>query len=108
MRDQVELAASIQRAMKNKKLSPQELGKKLGVNQVMVTKIICGDVVPSSHLEKQMIHILEIDPNRVKHLVGKQKNRANKAMERESEGGKRHNTGVHPALCGQLSGSHVR
>ena len=84
MRDQVELSAAIQRVMKEKKLTPEELGKRLGVSAVMLGKIICGDVVPSSHLEKQMMEVLEIKPDRTKSLSARRKIRANAGMERES------------------------
>jgi hypothetical protein len=50
----------------------------------MLRKIICGDVVPSHHLEKQMIDVLDIEPERVKHLAGRRRKRANAAMKGES------------------------
>ena len=84
MRDQVELSAAIQSAMKKKKLSPEALGKTLGVSTIMVGKIMCGDVIPSGHLEKQMIEIREISPDRVKNLAGRRRDRENAAIERES------------------------
>ena len=81
MRDQVELSAAIQSAMKKKKLSPEALGKTLGVSTVMVSKIMCGDVIPSGHLEKQMVEVLEISPDRVKNLAGRRRNRENAKRE---------------------------
>jgi hypothetical protein len=50
----------------------------------MVNKIMRGDVVPSGHLEKQMIEILEIKPDRVKHLAGRRRRGASPAMSRET------------------------
>jgi hypothetical protein len=50
----------------------------------MVEKIICGDVVPSSHLEKQMIEVLEIKPDRVKGLAQRRRKRANSTMVQDS------------------------
>jgi ribosome-binding protein aMBF1 (putative translation factor) len=73
MQDQVELSAAVRRAMRDKKLSPTELGKKLGVSTIMIDKIVCGDVVPSSHLEKQLIEVLQIKPDRVKKLVSRRR-----------------------------------
>jgi transcriptional regulator with XRE-family HTH domain len=70
--------------MREKKLTPRELGRRLGVSAVMVEKIICGEVVPSSHFEKQMIEVLEIKPDRVKNLAQRRKKRANAAMEHHS------------------------
>ena len=84
MRAQVELSAAIQTAMKKKKLSPEALGKTLGVSAIMVTKIICGEVVPSGHLEKQMIEILEINPERVKNLAGRRRQGVSAATSRET------------------------
>jgi len=81
MRDQVELSAAIQSAMKKKKLSPEALGKTLGVSKVMVSKIMCGDVIPSGHLEKQMVEVLEISPDRVQNLAGRRRNRENAKRE---------------------------
>ena len=81
MRDQVELSAAIQSAMKKKKLSPEALGKTLGVSKVMVSKIMCGDVIPSGHLEKQMVEVLEISPDRVRNLAGRRRNRENAKRE---------------------------
>lgn len=84
MRDEIELSAAIQTAMKNNKLSPEALGKTLEVSAIMVNKIICGEVVPSGHLEKQMIEILKINPDRVKNLGGRRRQGASAAMSRES------------------------
>jgi transcriptional regulator with XRE-family HTH domain len=85
MRDQVELSAAIKGAMQKKKLTPDELGKRLGVSPLMVEKIICGDVVPSRHLEKQMIEILEINPERVTSLAQRRRQGASTATERRSK-----------------------
>jgi len=49
----------------------------------MVNKIICGDVIPSGHLEKQMIEILEINPDRVKNLAGRPRRGASAATSRK-------------------------
>lgn len=76
MQDQVELAATIQSAMRELKLSPEALAKKLGVNGIMVNKLICGEVVPSTHLEQQMIEVLRIDPKRVSNLSGRRQKSA--------------------------------
>jgi len=69
MRSEVELSAAIQRAMKDKNLGPEELRRKLDVSEVMLQKIISGEVVPSHHLEKEMVEVLDIQPNRVKRLA---------------------------------------
>ena len=69
MRSKEELSAAIQRAMKDKNLGPEELRRKLDVSEVMLQKIISGEVVPSHHLEKEMVEVLDIQPNRVKRLA---------------------------------------
>jgi ribosome-binding protein aMBF1 (putative translation factor) len=84
MKNQVELSAAIQRVMRDQNLSREELGRKLGVSAVMLNKIICGDVVPSRHLEKQMIEVLGIEPELVERLSARQQKKAGAAMKRES------------------------
>jgi len=69
MRSKEELSAAIQRAMKDKNISAEELRRKLDLNDVMLRKIISGEVVPSQHLEKELIEVLNIDPNLVERLV---------------------------------------
>jgi len=69
--------------MEKKKRSPDALRKTLGVSAIMVNKIICGDVIPSGHLEKQMIEILEINPDRAKNLAGRPRRGASAATSRK-------------------------
>lgn len=85
MRDQMELSAAIKRAMREKKLAPEELGKRLNVSTIMLNKIMCGEVVPSRHLEKQMIETLGIEPERVKSLAARRQKRSSAAKKRDSQ-----------------------
>jgi len=78
MRDQVEFRRQLI-PREQHELSAEELGKRPGLTATMVNKIICGDVIPSSHLEKQMIEALGIDPDRIEHLAGRRRNRATAA-----------------------------
>lgn len=50
----------------------------------MLNKIMCGDVVPSRHLEKQMIELLGVEPDQVKNLSARRQKRSTAAMKRES------------------------
>jgi transcriptional regulator with XRE-family HTH domain len=56
----LELAATIRRAMQQKNLDREQLAQALGISDVMVDKLLCGDVVPSRHLEKRMLEVLNI------------------------------------------------
>ena len=50
----------IHRAMRHKRLERNGLAKLLGMNEIMVNKLLSGEVVPSRHLEKKMIELLGI------------------------------------------------
>jgi len=69
MRSKEEFSAAIQHAMKDKNIGAEELRRKLDVSEVMLKKIISGEVVPSAHLEKELIEVLSIEPNLVKRLA---------------------------------------
>ncbi|HWC18710.1 MAG TPA: hypothetical protein VG498_16990, partial [Terriglobales bacterium] len=60
MKSSTELAAIIRAAMRDKNLDRQGLAALLGIGDVMVDKLLCGDIVPSRSLEKQMIEKLGI------------------------------------------------
>ena len=85
MRDQVELSAAIRSGMRDKGLTEEELGRKLRVSAVMLNKILCGDVVPSRHLEKQLIEVLGIAPERVSRLASRRQKKVTAAMQREAK-----------------------
>jgi len=68
MRSNVELSATIRRAMEQKNLDREGLARALGISEVMVNKLLCGDIVPSRHLEKQMVEVLEIEPSTVDNM----------------------------------------
>jgi transcriptional regulator with XRE-family HTH domain len=46
--------------MQQKNLDREQLAQALGISDVMVDKLLCGDVVPSRHLEKRMLEVLNI------------------------------------------------
>ena len=68
MRSTIELAAIVRRAMRSRSLDQQGLAKLLGINTIMVDKLLCGDIVPSHSLEKQMVEVLGIAPTRVRRF----------------------------------------
>ncbi len=68
MHSNLELAATLKGAMRRKNLKREDLALALGVSSTMIAKILCGDVVPSQHLEKQMIEVLEIPERRVRRV----------------------------------------
>jgi len=76
VRTEKELAAAIRAAMKRKQLDKNQLAQTLKVTPIMLDKIICGDIVPSAHLEKQMIEVLVVKEVRVKKLADRRQRRA--------------------------------
>jgi len=82
MRTNVELSAIIRKAMERKNLDQQKLAQALGISQTMAEKLLCGDVVPSRHLEKQMVEVLEIELSTVKDISSREKkSKAETALE---------------------------
>ena len=83
MRSKVELSATIRRAMKQKNLDREKLAHALDISNVMVDKLLCGEVVPSRHLEKKMVEVLEIEPSTVSTLGRRreEKTKAEAALE---------------------------
>ena len=55
--------------MKKRSIKTEQLAKMLSMNPVMVEKLLWGKIHRSSHLEKQMIKVLEIKEQRVKNLA---------------------------------------
>ena len=55
MESNTELAKSIQNAMRAKHLTRDQLAETLGTSHFMIEKLLSGDVVPSTHLEKKLI-----------------------------------------------------
>ena len=69
MRSEKELAAAVRAAMKKQKLEKHQLAEKLKISPIMLDKLLCGDIFPSRHLEKQMTEILGIKEQRVAELA---------------------------------------
>jgi ribosome-binding protein aMBF1 (putative translation factor) len=60
MRRNTELAETVQTAMDARHLSRNQLAEVLGMNRFMIEKLLCGDIIPSTHLQKQLEEILGI------------------------------------------------
>ena len=84
MRGNVELAATIRSAMEKKKLDRQKLAQVLGISNVMIDKLLCGEIVPSQHLRKLMIEVLNIEPSRV-DTISERREGKTKRQHREEE-----------------------
>ena len=84
MRSETELAATIRSSMQRKKLKKTDLAKMLGISDVMLEKLVCGEVIPSSHLEKQMKEVLGISVPRVTRLSARRQQKAKGRQIREA------------------------
>ena len=78
----VELSTIIRGAMREKNLDRQGIAALLGIGDVMVDKLLCGEIVPSRSLEKQMVEKLGIAPSRVRAVA----DRRDKESKRNSFG----------------------
>jgi ribosome-binding protein aMBF1 (putative translation factor) len=76
VQSKTELAASIHNAMKAKHLSEHQLAEVLKTNCFMIDKLLAGDIVPSSHLEKQLIEVLGIPRDKVARLAERRSKQA--------------------------------
>lgn len=52
MRNEKELATAIRSAMEKRKITKDQLAGMLDMNVVMINKLLCGEIEPSSHPEK--------------------------------------------------------
>ena len=77
--------------MKEKDLDQKKLAQILGISDVMVEKLLCGEIVPSSHLEKQMMEVLEIPASTVEHMSTRRekKTKAEAALEEQKRRGQK-------------------
>ena len=69
MRNEIELCAAVRSAMKRRNLAEEQLAQMLKTTPVMIKKLLHGDIVPSRHLEKQLIQVLGISEPRVKKMA---------------------------------------
>jgi len=70
--------------MRRKKLKKTDLAKMLGISNVILEKLLCGEVVPSSHLEKQMKEVLGISVARVTRVSARRQQKAKGRQVREA------------------------
>lgn len=64
-----ELSVIIRAAMLEKNLDRQGIAALLGIGDVMVDKLLSGEIVPSRSLEKQMVEKLGIAPSRARAVA---------------------------------------
>lgn len=69
MQSSKELSCTIRKAMERKHFTPDTLRQSLDVSGTMMDKILSGDVVPSRHLERQMVELLGISEKRVRRVT---------------------------------------
>ena len=58
----------IRGAMQSKGLNKAGLAQLLGISSTMIEKLLCGDIVPSRHLEKKMVETLGISPTTARRV----------------------------------------
>jgi ribosome-binding protein aMBF1 (putative translation factor) len=68
LQNEKELDVTIRTAMRKKNLKKDQLARMLGISSTMVEKLVCGEIVPSRHLEKKMIEILGVSELRLMKL----------------------------------------
>jgi ribosome-binding protein aMBF1 (putative translation factor) len=68
LQNEKELDVTIRTAMRKKNLKKDRLARMLGISSTMVEKLVCGEIVPSRHLEKKMIEILGVSELRLMKL----------------------------------------
>ena len=85
MRSQTEFAALIQQAMRDIGVDEQDLANRLGRSETTVRKIMCGDIVPSRHLEKQVVAVLKIPEQKILQLAKRRERQVKGAMSREAK-----------------------
>jgi ribosome-binding protein aMBF1 (putative translation factor) len=84
VRRETELAATIRAAMHDERLKEEDLSKALGISSVMLQKLLCGEVIPSSFLQKQMREILGISRVRIGRISSKRQQKSKKRQLREA------------------------
>ena len=72
------LAATIRAAMRDRNLDRQGIAALLDIGDVMVDKLLCGDIVPSRNLEKQLIEKLGITSPRARRITERREQDARK------------------------------
>lgn len=56
---------TVQSAMKAKHLSRDQFAEMMGTNRFMIEKLLRGEIVPSKHLERQLIELLGIPREKI-------------------------------------------
>ena len=69
MHHETELAVVVRSAMREKNLSSEQVARMLNRSPSVIDKLLCGKIVPSKHLEKQLIDVLEVSSERIKKIA---------------------------------------
>lgn len=85
MQSTKELATAIRGAMQEKNIDNKGLAQLLGISSTMVEKLLCGDVVPSRHLEKKMVDALGIPPTQARRLAARREKSSTRGMARQEK-----------------------
>lgn len=80
MESSTELAATIRLAMRHRNLDRQGIAEMLGIGDVMVDKLLCGDIVPSRALEKQLVEKLGVTSPRARRLAARREQDSKKRL----------------------------
>ena len=88
MRSQTELAATFYQAMREKNINRQQLTNLLQVHPTMTEKLLCGEVIPSRHLQQRMVEVLGLPREQVTQLASRCERQIKAGMARETEGRK--------------------
>jgi ribosome-binding protein aMBF1 (putative translation factor) len=72
MKKNTALAERVQNAMDSKQLSRDQLAEGLGMHHVMVEKLLCGEIIPSTHLENKLEAFLGIPQGTAVQRTGSQ------------------------------------
>ncbi len=80
MESSTELAATIPAAMRDRNLDRQGIAQLLGIGDVMVDRLLCGDIVPSRSFEKQLVEKLGITYPRARRLAHRREQDSKKKL----------------------------
>ena len=71
--------------MQEKKIDKKGLAQLLAISSTMAEKLLCGDIVPSRHLEKKMVDALGIPPIRARRIAAHREKSSKRGMVRQEK-----------------------
>ena len=75
----------IRAAMRDRNLDRRGIAALLEISEVMVEKLLCGDIVPSAHLEKRMVEKLGIAPPKARRVSDRREKKSKNRLVREEK-----------------------